>query len=122
MKNLKTMFLMLIFISSFSIEVVAQLNEYGYKLGVQASYVSPDTYFDADGISLQFRPFLRFELGRYFDLGLGVGYGWMNMKDKLDNPVKTTLIPADIRLLFSPIVSDSWNPYLTAGIVVFIEK
>jgi outer membrane protein OmpA-like peptidoglycan-associated protein len=38
------------------------------------------------------------------------------MKDSKDNPVKTTLIPADVRLLFSPIVSDSWNPYLTAGI------
>lgn len=116
MKNLKSILLIIIFVFSLSTGAIAQLNEYGYKLGVQASYVSPDTYFDADGLSMQVRPFLRFELGRYFDLGLGVGYAWMNMKDKLDNPVKTTLIPADLRLLFSPIVSDAWNPYLTAGI------
>ena len=116
MKKVKLIILSIALLSIFSLNAHAQLNEYSYKLGVQASYVSPDTYFDADGLSLQFRPFVRFELGRYFDLGLGVGYGWMAMKDKSGNEVKTTMIPADARLLFSPIVSDFWNPYITGGI------
>ena len=118
MKKIELLILTIVSLSMFSLNINAQLNEYSYKFGVQASYVSPDTYFDADGLSLQFRPFVRFELGRYFDLGLGVGYGWMTMKDK-SNPsseVKTTIIPADARLLFSPIVSDFWNPYITGGI------
>ncbi len=38
------------------------------------------------------------------------------MKDKSENEVKTTIIPADARLLFTPIVSDFWNPYITGGI------
>ena len=94
----------------------SQLNDYSYKIGLQASYVDPQNYFDNDGISLLFRPFARFELGRYFDLGVGVGYGWLGMKDLAGNHVKTTILPFDARLLFSPIVSDSWNPYLYGGI------
>lgn len=101
MKYLKIILFSLILVFLMTIETSAQLNEYAYKLGVQGSYVQPDTYFDANGLSLQFRPFLRFELGRYFDLGLGAGYGWITMKDKSENEVKTTLIPADLRLLFS---------------------
>ena len=99
----------------FSNTIYSQLNDYAYKVGLQASYVAPQTYFSADGISLQFRPFGRFELGQFFDLGVGVGYAWMSMKDDLGNPVKTTMIPFDARLLFSPVVSDSWNPYIYGG-------
>jgi outer membrane protein OmpA-like peptidoglycan-associated protein len=116
MKQIRLFLFPMLFIFIFYANTNAQLNDYSYKLGVQAAYVSPDTYFDPNGLSFQVRPFLRFELGSAFDLGLGVGYGWMNMKDKSDNDVKTTFIPADIRLLFSPINSDSWNPYLTAGV------
>jgi len=116
MKKTKIFLFSFLFLAIFSTNLNAQLNDYAYKLGVQASYVSPDTFFEPDGISFQVRPFIRFELGSAFDLGLGVGYGWMKMKDKSENEVKTTIIPADIRLLFSPITSNSWNPYLTAGI------
>ena len=108
---LTALILILLTSTSFS-----QLNDYSYKIGLQASYVAPQTYFESDGVSLLFRPFARFELGRYFDLGVGVGYGWMSLKDLSDNPVKTTILPFDARLLFSPIVSDSWNPYLYGGI------
>ncbi|MDA3862163.1 MAG: OmpA family protein [Melioribacteraceae bacterium] len=116
MKKVKLFLFYFIILTIFSTNLNAQLNEYAYKLGVQASYVSPDTYFDPDGLSFQVRPFMRFELGRYFDLGVGIGYGQLTMKDKSENEVKTTIIPADLRILFSPIVSNSWNPYLTAGI------
>jgi hypothetical protein len=59
----------------FSFQLFAQLNDYAFKIGVQGGYVSPDTYFQPDGISYQAGLFARFELGRYFDLGLGAGYG-----------------------------------------------
>ena len=102
--------LLLLVNTSFS-----QLNDYSYKIGIQGSYVVPNTFFTNDGTSLLFRPFVRLEMGQYFDLDFGVGYGWMSMKDLSDNPVKTTIIPFDGRLLFSPIISDVWNPYIYGG-------
>ena len=45
----------------------SQLNDYSYKIGLQTSYVAPQTYFESDGISLLFRPFVRFEFGRYLE-------------------------------------------------------
>ncbi|VAX28387.1 hypothetical protein MNBD_IGNAVI01-2808 [hydrothermal vent metagenome] len=97
----------------------AQLNDYSYKVGLQVAYVNPQTYFDNDGISLLFRPFGRFELGHLFDLEAGIGYGWLGMKDLSGNPVKTIIVPFDARVLFSPIVNDTWNPYLYAGFGAF---
>lgn len=116
MKQTKFIIFSFVLVVLFSLNLNAQLNDYSYKLGVQGSYVAPDTPFESEGLSFQVRPFVRFELSRYFDLGLGVGYGEMAMKDYAGNPVKTTFIPGDMRLLFSPVVSDSWNPYLTAGV------
>ncbi len=119
MKNKPHILLTAILLMLLTTTVFSQLNDYSYKIGLQTSYVVPQTYFDSDGISLLFRPFARFELGRYFDLGVGVGYGWMSMKDLSGNPVKTILVPFDARLLFSPIVSDTWNPYIYAGFGAF---
>ena len=116
MKKTKLIILSILIMLGLSSSMYGQLNNYSYKLGVQGSYASLDTYFWPDGISFQVRPFVRFELGKYFDLGLGVGYGELNMKDLSENRVTTTIIPADIRLLFSPIVNDVWNPYLTTGV------
>lgn len=112
---IKHLFITASFVLCFFSSSYSQLNDYAYKIGLQASYVSPQTYFTADGVSMQFRPFGRFELGQFFDIGVGVGYAWMSMKDDLGNPVKTTMIPFDARLLFSPVVSDSWNPYIYGG-------
>ncbi len=100
----------------FSSTAFAQLNDYSYKIGLQASYVDPENYFDNDKISLLFRPFGRFELGHLFDLEIGAGYGWLGMKDLSGNHIKTTIIPFDARLLFSPIVNEVWNPYLYGGV------
>ena len=51
MKKAKILLYSVLLVSLLSIVVNAQLNDYGYKLGVQASYVSPDTYFDPSGLS-----------------------------------------------------------------------
>jgi len=116
MKIQKLLVLTILILSGVTTNLYSQLNDYGYKIGVQGSYASPDTYFLTDGFSFQVRPFVRFELGRDFDLGFGVGYGELNMKDAMSNKVQTTIIPADVRLLYSPIVDETWNPYLTAGV------
>lgn len=94
----------------------AQLNNYDLKIGLQGNYVGVWTEFEADGFSYLIRPFIRYELGSMFDIELGAGYGVMEMKDYVGNHVSTSIIPIDARLLFSPIESDSWNPYLYLGV------
>jgi len=93
-----------------------QLNNYDLKVGLQGNYVGVWNEFDANGLSFLVRPFIRYELGSMFDLEGGVGFGFMEMADYGGNSVKESFIPADLRLLFSPIESDSWNPYLYAGV------
>lgn len=105
-----------LFLTLATINTNAQLNKYNLKVGLQANYVGTWMEFSADGLSYLVRPFVRYELGSMFDIGLGVSYGSLQMKDYDGNAVSTTIIPADLRLLFSPIESDSWNPYLYAGI------
>ncbi|MCF6269973.1 MAG: OmpA family protein [Melioribacteraceae bacterium] len=117
MKKSKTTVFVLValLLSIATITTNAQLNNYDLKVGVQANYVGVWNEFEADGLSYLIRPFIRYELGSMFDIGLGVGYGTLSMKDYGGNAVNASIIPADLRLLFSPIESDSWNPYLYAG-------
>jgi len=117
MKKSKTIVFALaaLLITIATVNTNAQLNNYDLKVGLQANYVGVWNEFEADGLSYLIRPFIRYELGSMFDLGLGVGYGSLQMKDYGGNAVNASIIPADLRLLFSPIESDSWNPYLYAG-------
>ncbi|MBU1114534.1 MAG: outer membrane beta-barrel protein, partial [Bacteroidetes bacterium] len=117
MKQKSTIVLVLValFLTITTITTNAQLNNYDLKLGLQGNYVGEWTEFEHDGISYLIRPFMRYELSSMFDIELGVGYGTLSMKDYVGNSVTTSIIPADARVLFSPMVCDSWNPYLYVG-------
>jgi outer membrane protein OmpA-like peptidoglycan-associated protein len=119
MKRLATTsFLLLLFLSTIALQSrsEAQLRDFSYKIGIQtAHYVWTGNEFSDDGISLLFRPYLRFELSNYFQLGLGAGYGWFQGKDYGGNDYKTEIIPLDVRLLIMPFQFESWNPYLYLG-------
>ncbi len=118
MKKSNTIVILLVamFLTIATVNTNAQLNNYDLKVGLQGNYIGVWNEFDADGLSFQVRPFVRYELGSMFDLEGGVGFGFMEMKDYGGNAVSESFIPADPRLLFSPIESDSWNPYLYAGV------
>lgn len=94
----------------------AQLSSYDFKMGMQGHYLGVLNEFEADGQSYMARPFVRFKLGSLFDLEAGAGFGFLNMKDFSGNEVKTVIVPGDIRLLLSPFESNTWNPYLYAGV------
>jgi len=118
MKKSKTIIFLLfaMFLTIATVNTNAQLNNYGLKIGLQANYALVWNEFEADGMSYLVRPFARIELGSMFDLGLGVGYGTLQMKDYGGNSVTTSIIPADLRILFSPVQSDSWSPYFYLGV------
>lgn len=94
----------------------AQLSDYDFKIGLQGHYIGVLADLEADGPSYMGRAFLRLKLGSLLDVEAGAGLGFLNMKDWDGNPVRTSIIPADVRLLISPVKSNSWNPYLYGGV------
>lgn len=62
------------------------------------------------------RAFLRMELGYAIEAELGGGYGIQQGLDFSENYYQTQLIPIDLRFLIRPFNSESFNPYLYAGI------
>lgn len=105
----------ILILSSQMNNVNAQLNNYAYKLGLQGHYVDPANEYTNDWGFLA-RAFIRFELSRYFDIEGGAGYGYITGEDYIANDYATRFFPLDARILFSPIVDKSWNPYLFVGI------
>lgn len=120
MKKRRTILFLLVamILSITTVSTNAQLSSYDFKMGIHAHYLGVLNEFEPDGPSFMGRPYLRFKLGSLFDLETGAGIGFLNMKDYDGNPVKTMIIPADVRLLISPVNSNSWNPYLYAGVGV----
>ncbi len=115
MKRLSTTsFLLMLLLSTLALHTrsEAQLRDFSYKIGLQtAHFVWTGNEFTDDGLSLLFRPYLRFELSKTFQIGLGAGYGWYQGKDYGANDYKTEIIPLDARLLIMPFEFDTWNPY-----------
>src|SRR5690606_26468279 len=97
--------------------VHAQFKDYGTKIGIQGNYLLPANEYTEENFnpSLLFRGNVGFQLSRYFDLGIGLGYGWMQGEDYGNDKYKTSFIPLDVRLIFSPVNSDAVNPYLYIG-------
>ena len=60
-----------------------------------------------------------FPLAGNFQMDAGAGYGSLAGIDFSRQNYRTEIIPLDVRLLFSPVESDSWKPYLYAGAGVF---
>jgi len=118
MKTRKPVLFMLVtlILTIGTINTNGQLSDYDFKIGLQYHYIGELTELEADGPSYMGRAFLRLKLGNLFDLEGGAGLAFLNMKDFDGNPVKTVIMPADARLLISPINSNIWNPYLYAGV------
>ena len=108
--------LVILFLTIATINTNGQLSSYDFKIGVQGHYIGVLNEFEADGPSYMGRAFLRFKLGSVLDAEAGAGLGFLNMKDYDGNPVRTSIIPADVRLLISPVESNTWNPYLYGGV------
>jgi outer membrane protein OmpA-like peptidoglycan-associated protein len=117
MKNKSTFIVLALFflVLIFDNQSYSQFKDYSFKLGLQGNYVLPGTEWTPDGVSLLFRPNLTLPLSKMFNLGFGIGYGWLSSKDYLGTKTKTSFIPVDIRLIFAPFNSKAVNPYIYLG-------
>lgn len=106
--------------------VNAQFKNFGLKGGLQFNGILPATEFEDDnGLSLTgflARGYLRFELVSALNVEVGAGYGNIRGDDfnyatmtKGPGEYSTNIIPIDLRLLITPLDSESWNPYLYFG-------
>ena len=92
----------------------AQFNNYNFKLGLNGNYLVAGNEFGGNGYLG--RLFLRLQLNKTFDLELSGGYGWVEGEDYGGNDYKTTMVPAELRLMLTPFYDNVWNPYLYAGV------
>ncbi|MBU2494498.1 MAG: OmpA family protein [Bacteroidetes bacterium] len=121
MKKSANQFLKLLLLIIFlSANVFAQFNSYGVKGGLQFNLLAPSNEFPLTKYDLNFsylaRGFIRFELSENFDAEAGLGYGLYSGDDYTGAHYNTTIIPLDVRLLYSPFNLDNWNPYLFGGL------
>jgi len=113
MKLKITIVLLFLIISS----TFAQFHNYSVKYGIQGHFLIHDTDFDNDPyrFSHQARGFLRFELFSGLEAELGVGMAKLTAFDFFKSQWATTLIPADLRLVFAPFNYEKVNPYVYGG-------
>jgi outer membrane protein OmpA-like peptidoglycan-associated protein len=98
----------------------SQFKDYSFKLGIQGNYLIPGNEFShkENNLSMLFRPYTAIPLSKMFNLGLGIGYGWLQGEDYGGNKYQTGFIPVDLRLSFAPFNSKVINPYLYLGVGV----
>lgn len=126
MKLFTKIMLLLTLALVLSTNVNAQFKNFGLKGGLQFNGILPATEFEDDnGLSLTgflARGYLRFELVSALNVEVGAGYGNIRGDDfnyatmtKGPGEYSTNIIPIDLRLLITPLDSESWNPYLYFG-------
>jgi outer membrane protein OmpA-like peptidoglycan-associated protein len=90
----------------------------GLGIGVTAGNTDADeslSKLNVDAVGIQARAFIRYGLGSGLLQGeLGIGSGSL-----VNKTYNTHIVPADFRMLISPLKFESWNPYLYAGIGTF---
>jgi outer membrane protein OmpA-like peptidoglycan-associated protein len=105
--------------------VQAQYQAQGLKGGIGIGATTGNTDADEslskmtiDAVGIQARTFLRYGLGDGLLQGeLGIGSGTI-----VNKTYTSHIVPADFRMLISPLKFESWNPYLYAGIGAFFYK
>lgn len=103
----------------FSSIINAQSRDYDTKFGIQFNGLMGMTeFYESNNFKPGYlgRAFLRFELGHAVETEIGGGYGMIHGLDFSENYFQTELIPVDLRFLVRPFNSESFNPYLYAGI------
>ncbi|MCP5061015.1 MAG: OmpA family protein [Ignavibacteriae bacterium] len=115
----KYLILTLLFTVLFSSFSFAQFNDYTVKGGIQGLGILPDTDFANDDIKASYlgRALVRIKLAYIMDVEVGAGYGMVAGDDPSPNGDfwESSIMPVDLRLLFSPFNAALVNPYFYAG-------
>lgn len=98
---------------TFTFPAAAQFLTEGVKGGFAGGGMVGFDKETKNNFLFQGRGFLRYDLTDYLQGEVGGGYGEISGKTPA---YRTTLIPADVRLLLSPLSEEKWNPYIYAGI------
>jgi outer membrane protein OmpA-like peptidoglycan-associated protein len=120
------LFLILFLFGMVSANAQSVFKDFGWKGGLRLNGVLPvDEFSDDNGLALKsflVDAYLRYELSRDFNLELNAGYGQLKGDDYNYNPLsagtgeyKTSIIPIELRLLYTPFELEDWNPYFYAG-------
>jgi outer membrane protein OmpA-like peptidoglycan-associated protein len=122
MKKFITLILLIV---TFSYTILtAQFHDYNVKYGFQGHLLVPSTEFDSElyRLSLLGRGFVKFELNSYLETEFGIAIGELNGIDYTFSNWSTSLIPADVRLIFSPSKSPDVSPYFYSGLTLLHWK
>jgi outer membrane protein OmpA-like peptidoglycan-associated protein len=113
------LFLILFLFGMISTNAQSVFKDFGWKGGLRLNGVLPVNEFsDDNGISLNsfiVDGYLRYELSNDWNLELNGGYGKMKGDDYNNSEFKTTIVPIELRLLYTPFDIENWNPYFYAG-------
>ena len=97
----------------------AQFKDITWKAGLQLNNMFPLNEFSLSNgvrISPLVRGYFRYGLSNYFTAEAGLGYGSYNGVDDKGNNYSTSLLPIDLRLLYTPFDLENFNPYFFGGI------
>ena len=116
---MKILFVIILYLISCS-NVFGQFHDYDVKYGIQGHLLVPSTEFDSElyRVSSLARGFVKFELNSYLETEFGIAVGELNGIDYSFSNWSTSLIPADIRLIFSPSKSPDVSPYFYSGLTL----
>lgn len=87
-----------------------QFQEKGFGGGIGFGATLGQTDLEDGGLGIFTRGFLRYGIIPHLQGEIGVGLGRVSGSE-----YQSLVVPADYRLLLSPLSSESWNPYLYAG-------
>lgn len=104
--------LMLLSVASYG-----QFKDQGLGIGAGFGVAIGQTDLQDKDVNFAARTFLRLGLVDHLAGEFGLGIGRISGTD-----YKTLLVPADLRLLYSPLNDPKWNPYAYAGIGVLYHK
>lgn len=114
-----TLFLTLLFSGWISTNAQSIFKDFGWKGGIQVNGVLPTNEFaDDNGLSLSsylLRGYLRYEIDRDWNAEFNLGYGKYKGDDYNKSTFETSIIPIELRLLYTPFDLRDWNPYFYAG-------
>jgi outer membrane protein OmpA-like peptidoglycan-associated protein len=104
--------LMLLSVASYG-----QFKDQGLGIGAGFGVAIGQTDLQNNEVNYAARAFVRLGLLDHFAGELGAGIGRISGTE-----YKTLLVPVDVRLLFSPLDNERWNPYAYAGIGMLYHK
>ncbi len=97
----------------------AQFKDVTWKAGLQLNNMFPFNEFSlSNGFKLSplARGYFRYELNHMWTAEAGIGFGSYAGVDDLKKDYSTSLLPIDVRILYTPFDLEKVNPYFFAGI------